>query len=111
MVDDQGNVIPDGNSGFDWNGLSDFINSVEGPTLGVLALAKNGSVSDGSISAAAGGSNGSFAGPGAAGTGAAAALAAGVSSSVVSAGGFALTPGMILIGLALLLGGLAIAKS
>lgn len=105
--------------GFDWGGLSDFINSVEGPTLGVISLVKGGSVSqgaDGTFSATSSSQNGTFAGPGAAGTGYAAPLAADVSQSVIASapfnvGGFALSPGIILIGLAAALGIFAIAKS
>lgn len=106
--------------GFDWSGLSDFINSVEGPTLGIISLAKGGSISqgsDGTLSATASTENGTFAGPGASGTGRGAPYAADVASQVIAAGpgiigpGFAISPGVILIGLAAAIGIFAIAKS
>lgn len=104
-------------NGFDWQGLSDFIYSVEGPTLGILSVAKGGSVSqgaDGSFSATATDS-GTFAGPGAAGTGRnGIPAAADVSSAVVASAPLAAVlsrPGAWLLALAGVAVVIAIVKS
>lgn len=94
----------------EWDDLRDFIDSVEGPTLGIISVARGGSVSqgaDGSFSATATNA-GTFAGPGSAGVGRGMADAADVSAQVVAS---AARPGtwlLLLAGVALVI---AIAKS
>lgn len=100
---------PDDNGGgFDWAGLSDFVNSVEGPTLGIISLARGGSVSQsgpqGTISATSN-PNGTFAGPGAGGTGQGIPAAADIGNAIVS------RPGLVLLGLAAIVALFAVLKS